>query len=96
MSLFEALAELLEYAVEELPSDEEAPQQFTREPIEGWGIAIHIGSIIVEMVEYFDKATVMCGGVHYAEGYDFYDCACKRCQQLNAIHEKRLATMRTS
>lgn len=94
MPLFEALAELLDYALEELPSGEEA-QQFVLEPIEGWGMAIHLGSIIVEMVEYFGKPTVMCGGVHNVEGYDFYDCQCERCQRLHAITVRRLATMQT-
>ena len=93
--LFDALAELLDYALEELPTGEEV-QQFVLEPITDWGIAIYIGSIIVEMVEYFDKPTVMCGGVHFVEGYRFIDCQCQKCQRLNAIHEKRLATMKTS
>lgn len=93
--LFEALAQLIALALEELP-ELEPGQQFTLEPIQDWGIAIRTNDRIIEMVEFCDDVIVPIGGVHYVEGYEFYDCQCRRCQQLNAIHEKRLAEMRTS
>lgn len=85
--LLEALSQLVALALEELP-EVEPGQQFTLEPITDWGVALHTGNRIIEMVEF-------CGGTHYAEGYNFIDCQCQSCQVLNAIHEKRLATMRT-
>lgn len=91
--LFEALAQLVTLALDEIPEVEEG-QQFTLEPIQDWGIAFHIKDRIIEMVEFCDDVIVPIGGVHFTEGYDFYDCQCKRCQQLNAIHEKRLAAMK--
>ncbi len=92
MPLFEALHQLLNLALDELPEVEEG-QQFTLEPITDWGVTIHTGNRIIEMVEFCGDVIVPCGGTHYAEGYSFIDCQCQSCQVLNAIHEKRLATM---
>ena len=87
--MFEALSQLVTLALEEIPLPELEPdQQFILEPIEGWGIAIHTVGMIIELVEFCGDVIVPCGGVHYVEGYNFYECQCKRCQILNSIGEK--------